>query len=265
MMRIGLFDSGVGGLTVAKDLMKAFPYLDICYFGDTARLPYGNKSPKTIIGYSLEIARFLSSLKIEMIIAACNTSSSIALESLEDEFSIPVVGMIVPGAELALETTKNGKIGLIGTRATVSSASYEREIMKLNQEAQVFSKACPLFVPLVEEGFSEGRVAELVAEKYLAELVTKGIDTLILGCTHYPVLVPVLRKTAPGIAFASSGEATVKYLEKKRGLRIEPGSHGGTLEVYVTDSGTHFKDVAEKLLGREISLEEVSLERLGDK
>ena len=263
MRRIGLFDSGVGGLTVAKDLLRAFPYLDVCYFGDTARLPYGNKSPKIIITYSLEIADFLGSMNIDMIVVACNTSSSIALNALKEKFSIPIVGMIAPGAQLAVETTKSGKIGLIGTRATVSSGSYEKEILRLNKDAKVFSQACPLFVPLVEEGFSEGPVAELVAEKYLADLIKQNIDTLILGCTHYPILIPVLKKIAPKIAFISSGEATVRHLERNLELKVETDRKKGNLEVYVTDGGTHFKEVAEKLLGREIFLQEVSLERLG--
>jgi glutamate racemase len=266
MNKIGLFDSGVGGLTVAKELLKAFPSLDIRYFGDTARLPYGNKSSKTIITYSLEIAGFLLDRGIEMLVVACNTSSSIALEVLEKELPVPVVGMIIPGANAAVRKSASMRIGLIGTRATVASCSYDREIMKLNKDARVFSKACPLFVPLVEEGFADDPVTETVAKKYLTELLEKEIDTLILGCTHYPLLIPVIKKIAPGVATVSSGEATVEYLLEKYGFRKdEKEEKEGKLEIYVTDSGTHFKEVAEALLEKKITLEEVSLERLVSK
>jgi len=263
MKKIGLFDSGVGGLTVAKELLCAFPSIDLYYFGDTARLPYGNKSSRTIIAYSREISRFLLEKGVGMLIVACNTSSSIALSTLETELSIPVIGMIKPGARSAVEKSKSGRIGLIGTRATVSSGAYEREIATLNGEAKVFSKACPLFVPLVEEGFAEDPVAEMVARKYLGELLENRPDTLILGCTHYPMLVPVLRKIAPEVSFVSSGEATAEYLCRDFGFARKAGAAvRGSIEVFVTDAGTHFKEVAEALLEKEILLEEVSLERL---
>lgn len=260
---IGLFDSGVGGLTVAKEMMRAFPWLNIFYFGDTARLPYGNKSARTITAYSREIARFLLEKKVEMLVIACNTSSSIALGELERELPIPVVGMIKPGAKSAVAGSKSGRIGLIGTRATVASGAYEREIKALSPAAVVFSKACPLFVPLVEEGFAEDPVAEMVAARYLSPLLENRPDTLILGCTHYPMMVPVLRKVSPGTRLVSSGEATVEYLKDVYDLARETGpDEKGFLEIFVTDGGTHFKEVAEALLGRKIELEEVSLERL---
>jgi glutamate racemase len=262
MKKIGLFDSGVGGLTVAKELLEAFPHLDICYFGDTARLPYGNKSPRTIIGYSLEISRFLMDLGIEMLVVACNTSSSIALETLEKELSIPVAGMIKPGARMAVSKSKSKRIGMIGTRATVASGSYEREILKLESGAQVFSKACPLFVPLVEEGFAGDPVAEAVARKYLSPLLEKNIDTMILGCTHYPLLIPTIKKIAPGVELVSSGKATVEYFNGCHNLDNNEKENEGKLEIFVTDGGTHFKEVAGALLDKEIVFEEIALERL---
>lgn len=265
MKSVGLFDSGVGGLTVAKEMQSAFPWLNIFYFGDTARLPYGNKSPKTITTYSREVSSFLLEKGVEMLVVACNTSSSIALADLEKELPIPVVGMIKPGARSAVSLTGNGRIGLIGTRATVASRAYEKEILALDGSAKVFSKACPLFVPLVEEGFAGDEVSEMVARKYLGPLLGYGPDTLILGCTHYPMLIPVIKKVAPGLRLVSSGEATVDYLRAEHGFRDGSGGCEGSLEIYVTDSGTHFKEVAETLLGKKIVLEEVSLERLVSK
>lgn len=265
MKSIGLFDSGVGGLTVAKELLSAFPSLDIFYFGDTARLPYGNKSSKTITAYSREISSFLLEKGVEMLVVACNTSSSIALEALEKELPIPVVGMIKPGARGAVARTRSGRIGLIGTRATVASGAYEKEILALDGSAKVFSKACPLFVPLVEEGFAGDEVAEMVARKYLGPLLDDRPDTLILGCTHYPILIPVIEKIAPGLRLVSSGEATVDYLRDIHGFRESAAGGKGSLHIFVTDSGTHFKEVAETLLGKKIVLEEVSLERLVSK
>lgn len=260
---IGLFDSGVGGLTVAKEMTRAFPWLNIFYFGDTERLPYGNKSPRTITAYSREISRFLLGKKVEMLVIACNTSSSIALGELERELPVPVVGMIKPGAKSAAARSKSGRIGLIGTRATVASGAYEKEIGALSPSATVFSKACPLFVPLVEEGFAEDPVAEMVAARYLAPLLENKPDTLILGCTHYPMLIPVLRKAAPGVSLVSSGEATAEYLMEEHGFPRGKGpDEKGFLEIFVTDAGTHFKEVAEALLGKKIELEEISLERL---
>jgi glutamate racemase len=260
--KVGIFDSGVGGLTVVKEVRNNFPYLDLFYLGDTARLPYGDKSEETIINYSYKNAKFLLSYDIDLLIVACNTSSSFSLPFLEKEFKFPIVGMIAPGAALALKKTKNKKIGLIGTRATIRSQSYRKEIENIDNKAEVFDASCPLFVPLVEEGFFEDEVTEIVAKRYLKGLEEKGIDTLILGCTHYPVLTPTLKKILPNVEMISSGEATVVHLKDNFGLIINPvqsSSKKGNLRVFATDTGTHFKEVAEKLLGEKIELESAAL------
>lgn len=256
--KVGIFDSGVGGLTVVKEVRNNFPYLDLFYLGDTARLPYGDKSEETIITYSYKNAKFLLSYNIDLLIVACNTSSSFSLPFLEKEFQFPVVGMIVPGASLALKKTKNKKIGLIGTRATIRSGSYRKEIEKIDKTVEVFDVSCPLFVPLVEEGFFEDEVTEIIAKGYLKNLEEKGIDTLILGCTHYPVLTPVLKKILPNVEMISSGEATAVHLKENLGLIESPlhlSDRKGSLRIFATDTGTHFKKVAENLLGEKIELE----------
>lgn len=257
IQKVGIFDSGVGGLTVAKEVKAKFPHLDIFYLGDTARLPYGDKSEETIINYSYKNAKFLLTFGIDLLIVACNTSSSFSLPFLEKEFQFPIAGMINPGANLALKRTKNNKIGLIGTRATIRSGAYRKEIEKINKEALVFEAACPLFVPLVEEGLFEDEVTEIVARRYLKGFLEKEIDTLILGCTHYPVLIPTLKKILPDVEMISSGEATLIHLQENFHLQKE--NKRGVLRVFATDRSTHFKEIAEKLLGEKIDLELASI------
>lgn len=185
---IGVFDSGVGGLTVAREIMRQMPNERIVYFGDTARVPYGSKSGETILKYSQQIVRFLLEQDVKAIAVACNTASAYALESLEKTTPVPIIGVIKPGAKTAAQTTRNGKIGVIGTEGTISSGIYPSYIRELKPEAKVLGKACPLFVPLVEEGLWEDPVTDEIARRYLAELMDEGIDTLILGCTHYPLI-----------------------------------------------------------------------------
>jgi len=264
---IGVFDSGVGGLTVVSAIRRVLPAQPIIYFGDTARLPYGNKSARTVERYSLEIARFLVAKGVRFLVVACNTSSSLALGALERTCgSLPVLGMIQPGARAAVEATRNNKIGIIGTRATVQSGAYEREVRKLSSSAIVFSRACPLFVPLVEEGWAEDRVAEEVAARYLEPLLAKGIDTLVLGCTHYPVLEPVISRVAgPSVTLISSSEAAATMLASR--LEVSKNatrpSERAYLRCFVTDAGTYFKEVAERILGEPLaSLEAIDEERL---
>ncbi len=186
---IGVFDSGIGGLTVVKRIANTLPEEDIVYFGDTARVPYGSKSNSTVIEYSIQDARFLMNKNVKVIVAACNTASSIAIEQLRKNFDVPVIGMIEPGAQLAVKETKNKKIGVIGTRATISNKAYSKEIKRLDPQILVFEKACPLFVPLAEEGWIDHKATYEIAEEYLAELRDLKIDTLVLGCTHYPLLI----------------------------------------------------------------------------
>lgn len=185
---IGVFDSGVGGLTVAREIMRQMPNERIVYFGDTARVPYGSKSGETILKYSQQIVRFLLEQDVKAIAVACNTASAYALESLEKTTPVPIIGVIKPGAKTAAQTTRNGKIGVIGTEGTISSGIYPSYIKELQPQAKVLGKACPLFVPLVEEGLWEDPVTDEIARRYLTELMDEGIDTLILGCTHYPLI-----------------------------------------------------------------------------
>lgn len=250
---IGVFDSGVGGLTVVSEIQRRFPHRDVIYFGDTARVPYGNKSRETVIRYSLEIGRFLTSLGVCMMVVACNTSSSWALGALEDEVSVPLMGMIEPGARSAVQATHNSKVGLIGTRATVSSGAYSEAIRRLDSTIELSSRACPLFVPLVEEGWADDPVALEVARRYIEPMLSEGIDTLILGCTHYPVLIPALKEVTGGrVNLISSASAASEAMSSTMEESDDGGSGEGKLTCYVTDAGTHFREVGERILGRKI-------------
>lgn len=191
---IGVFDSGVGGLTVAREIMRNIPNERIVYFGDTARVPYGSKSKDTVLRYSRQIIRFLRTQGVKAIVVACNTASAYALEEIKKELDLPIIGVVKPGAKVACRTTRNHRIGVIGTEATVSSGIYTEFIQKQNPKNQVIGKACPLFVPLVEEGWLKDSVTVEVAKRYLAELQESRIDTLILGCTHYPLLRSTIRE-----------------------------------------------------------------------
>lgn len=185
---VGVFDSGVGGLTVVREIMRQIPNEKIVYFGDTARVPYGSKSKETVTRYTRQIIRFLQTQDVKAIVAACNTASAYALDEVEGETDIPIIGVVKPGAKTAAEATSNGKIGVIGTEGTIGSRIYSRYIKKIKSEADVIGKACPLFVPLVEEGLLQDPVTDEIAKRYLTELIDIGIDTLILGCTHYPLI-----------------------------------------------------------------------------
>ena len=185
---VGVFDSGVGGLTVAREIARQLPDENIIYFGDTARVPYGSKSQNTIIRFSEQIIRFLKTKQVKAIVIACNTASALALDAVRDEFDIPVMGVVIPGARAAVEATKNRKVGVIGTDATVQSGMYTKIIHEMAPDVEVIEKACPLFVPLVEEGFKEHVVTQEVIEYYLESMRSTDIDAMILGCTHYPLL-----------------------------------------------------------------------------
>lgn len=185
---IGVFDSGVGGLTVAREIMRQIPNEKIVYFGDTARVPYGSKSKDTVTKYSKQIVRFLRTQNVKAIVIACNTASAYALDEIEKEIDIPIIGVVRPGAKVAVDATKNGKIGVIATEGTISSQIYSTYIKQINENMNVIGKACPLFVPLVEEGLLVDPVTDEIAMRYLSELIDRDIDTLILGCTHYPLI-----------------------------------------------------------------------------
>lgn len=258
---IGIFDSGVGGLTVYRQIRRSFPSEDIVYFGDTARVPYGPKSRGTIIDYSLQNARFLSQLGAKVIVVACNTASAVALETLAENFPQPVVGVIEPGAYYADRTTKSRRIGVIGTDGTIRSGAYERAIRGMFEYNEVFSKACPLFVPLAEEGWDNHPVTVQVAREYLAPLLDQKIDTLVLGCTHYPILTSVIGKIAgPDVKLIDSAEAVSMWL--KNLLPGQEEGKTGTDRFYVSDSEEKFRAIGRRIIGR--SLESLVRVRLGE-
>src|SRR4051812_11279781 len=206
---IGVFDSGIGGLTVAHEVIRQLPHESIVYFGDTARVPYGPKSPDTVRRYSREIAAFLRDQGVKGIVIACNTATAHALETLRSEMDMPVIGVVEPGARAAVAATRQGHIGVIGTAGTIKSGAYERAIRALDPNVMVTPRACPLFVPLVEEGWIDHEATRLVAREYLEPMLEAEIDTLVLGCTHYPLLKPLLREVlGPSVRLIDSAEET---------------------------------------------------------
>ena len=252
---IGVFDSGIGGLTVAAALRELLPAENIFYIGDTARVPYGGKSPSTIERYSIEISGLLLAEQAKVIVVACNTASALAVPRLQELLKVPVIGVIQPGAEAAVTATKSGVIGVIGTRATVYSRAYERAIHALAPKVKVISRACPLLVPLIEEGWTEDPVTDQVIERYLEDLLKEGVDTLVLGCTHYPLLRDSIRKyVGEQIALVDSAQncaQAVKALLKKDRLSA-PRAHLGQLHVAMTDASDGFLRVAENALGLQV-------------
>jgi glutamate racemase len=249
---IGIFDSGIGGLTVLKELAAALPLENTIYLGDTARVPYGIRSPETVTRYSFENTQFLLSQEIKMLVVACNTASAISLDAVKKEFPLPVIGVLEPGARAAVAATRTRRIGVIGTEATIGSGAYEKAIARLGSDIQVFSAACPLFVPLAEEGWTGNDVADLVAERYLASFRTSGIDTLVLGCTHYPLLKGVIGKAVgPGITLIDSATETAKevaaVLEKLKWRR--PGTGPAERKFFVTDTPARFEKLGTLFLG----------------
>jgi glutamate racemase len=263
---IGVFDSGIGGLTVVKRLATTLPNESIIYFGDTARVPYGSKSNSTVIEYSIQNTKFLLQKNIKALVVACNTASSIAIPDLKKMFDIPIIGMIEPGSRMALKKSQSKNIGVIGTRATVGNLAYSKEIKRLNGSAKVVEKPCPLFVPLAEEGWIKHQATFEIAEEYLKELREIGIDTLVLGCTHYPILTEVIQKVVgKNVSLIDSGVASSEVIKtelEKLGLLSDAKSMG-TQEYYVSDIPAKFKEVAELFLGREIEhVHKVDLEVL---
>ncbi|WP_224366834.1 glutamate racemase [Hyalangium versicolor] len=260
---IGVFDSGVGGLTVLKALMTRLPHESTLYLGDTARVPYGTKSGEVVTRYSLKNAQFLLERGIKLLVVACNTASAVALPALSSALPVPVLGVIAPGARAALQRTKGGGVGVIGTPGTIKSGAYQRELQAAEPHVRVKARACPLFVPLAEEGWTVGEVPHLVAREYLADFAREGVDTLVLGCTHYPLLKGVIAEVVgPSMALVDSAEATaeaVAELLTQRELLAPEGSpttHG----YYVTDVPERFVEVGARFLGRPIpSAEQVDL------
>ncbi len=252
---IGVFDSGVGGLTVLHQIALRLPNEKLVYFGDTARVPYGSKSAATVIRYARACANVLLKHDIKLLVVACNTASSVALDILREELSIPVLGVIEPGARSAVRATKSGRIGVIGTVATIRSGMYEAIIRESLPDAEVMSKPCPLFVPLAEEGWVDGAIPESIAEEYLREFLDRSIDTLVLGCTHYPLLKDAIRRVAgKGVTLVDSAEATgevvVDVLNSMHSLNEElPGSR---YKFLVSDDPIGFRNVGERFLDASI-------------
>lgn len=251
---IGVFDSGLGGLTVAREIMRQMPDERIVYFGDTARLPYGNKSRETVTRFSRQIVRFLQSQEVKAIVVACNTASAYALEDLEPETDLPMMGVVTPGAVAAVEATKNGKVGVIGTQGTIGSGIYARYIKELNASVEVIGKACPLFVPLVEEGLWQDPVTDEIAKRYLAELIDIGIDTLILGCTHYPLIRSTVgRIMGEGVTLVNPAYETARelkqMLEKEDLLNHEVKKLGDDrYHFFVSDEADKFRGFANSII-----------------
>jgi len=258
---IGIFDSGLGGLTVVKSIMKQLPGYDLLYFGDTARTPYGTKSRETVINYSFENTDFLIQKGAAVIIVACNTASSVAPQKLSEKYHIPIFAVISPAVEDALIVSKKGRIGIIGTRATVNSHIYEEKIHAKNPEAQVYSNACPLLVPLVEEGWMKKPETRMIVKKYLHPLKTRQIDTLILGCTHYPLLKDIIQqKIGKRVKIIDSSVSVAARIKEHLNQNPEVDrllSKGGRELFFVSDVTDQFKKTAKEILKKNIHLEHV--------
>ena len=264
---IGVFDSGIGGLTVAAALRELLPGEEIFYVGDTARVPYGGKSPATIERYGIEIAGMLLAEGAKLIVVACNTASALAVPRLQELLRVPVIGVIEPGASAAVAATKSGHVGVIGTRATVQSKAYEKAIHAIDSTIKVRVQACPLLVPLIEEGWLEDPVTDQIIQRYLNPMVRSGIDTLVLGCTHYPLLSKALsRYVGSGITLVDSARncaANVKAVLQKMSLSA-PKTRPGGLKVALTDPSGSFLRVAEQALGLNVGDVELrSVQRAG--
>lgn len=248
---IGVFDSGVGGLTVVREIMRQLPSENVIYFGDTARVPYGSKSKSTVLKFSKQIVRFLMTKNVKAIVFACNTASALALEDMRDEITVPVVGVVRPGARMAVSMTDTKSVGIIGTDGTIKSGIYTEYIRQLDKNVTVVGKACPLFVPLVEEGLLEDRITDDMVERYLSELKQYNVDALVLGCTHYPLLVnPIKRFMGDGVTLVNPAYETAKELKNiltKNDL-LNEGKKNPNYEFYVSDGVDKFKSFADRVL-----------------
>ncbi len=251
---IGIFDSGVGGLTVLHALLEVLPREDLVYLGDTGRYPYGTKSAETVTRYSIENVEFLAARGLKLLVVACNSASAVALEALTARYTFPILGVIEPGARAAVARTRNGRIGVIGTDATIASGAYTRALRVLRPTLEIYTRPCPLLVPLAEEGWLDGPVPRGVAETYLATLRKSGIDTLILGCTHYPLLRPLIADVmGPGVTLVDSAEETARAaaaLLAERQLARADGP--GSTSFFVTDVPDRFIRIGQRFLGARV-------------
>ncbi|MBI4398205.1 MAG: glutamate racemase [Candidatus Omnitrophica bacterium] len=258
---IGVFDSGLGGLTVVRELRRHLPHETIIYFGDIARLPYGIKSKQQIIEFSKQNSDFLAKQGIKALVVACNTSASVSLPALRKSFKLPVIDVIFPAARRAAGLTQAGRIGVIGTTATIQSGAYDRAIRRLAPKVKVFSAACPLFVPLVEEGWTRDGIAEDTVKKYLSPLVRQNIDVLVLGCTHYPMLKGKIQQfVGPRVKIVDSALPTVNFLKDVlhcQGALASPNGKPGALSIFVSDFPRNFIRIGERFLGQKMNSVEV--------
>jgi glutamate racemase len=249
---IGVFDSGLGGLTSVRELFRTLPAESVAYFGDTARLPYGSKSKETVTRFALEIAHFLERQNVKCLLVACNTASSYALEALQRRLDIPVVGVIEPAVRAAVAASPHGRIGVTGTLGTVGSGAYLKAIAAVAPGAAVISRACPLFVPLIEEGWIQHPVTRTVAEEYLLELRAGNLESLILGCTHYPLIAPMIADLMPGVVLIDSGAEAAREVARLLGERGQLSAGPPEHHFFISDEPRHFKQIAQAFLGREL-------------
>lgn len=264
---IGVFDSGIGGLTVAAEIMRQLPAERIVYFGDTARLPYGPKSRETVTQFSIQNTDFLLRQGVKMVVVACNTASSVALDALTKRNEVPIVGVIQPGALAAVSATRVGRIGVIGTEGTIASHAYEREIHRLDRDVVVVERSCPLFVPLAEEGWTDREVTLVIAHEYLTPLRDVGVDAVVLGCTHYPILKnTIARVFGPGVKLIDSAEETAREVAERLsslGIARAAGGDPPEHEFFVSDVPHRFKEQAERFLRADLPrVAVVTLEQL---
>ena len=249
---IGVFDSGLGGLTVAKAIKEKLPNENIVYLGDTARVPYGNKSTLLVTGYATQITNFLIGENAKLIVVACNTASALSLPVLQSEFQVPILGVIIPGSQAAVHATRNKHVGVIGTTATINSNAYTQALREIESSIQITAQACPLFVPLVEEGWLNGPVPSEITASYLKSINVANVDTLILGCTHYPLLKPMIQDIVNDntvlidSAETVAEEVAIILIEKKMSA---DSSNKGLLKCFVTDSPVQFENIAKRFLG----------------
>jgi len=259
---VGIFDSGLGGLTVVKGIRKYLPNEDIIYFGDTARVPYGNKSRSTIVRFAREIMAFMTAREVKAVIVACNTASSLSLNVLKKAYPFPVIGVISPGVKEAMRVSGNRRIGVIGTKSTIASLAYQKEILKRDKHAKVFSKSCPLFVPLVENGLTNSPITHQAVQMYLKSLIEKKIDTLILGCTHYPILKNVIRKVTGKINLVDSTftvACEVDELLREKKIENAGTKRMGRVSCFVSDDVEGFRQRATLFLKEKIHVKKIVL------
>ncbi|MBI2018642.1 glutamate racemase [Candidatus Daviesbacteria bacterium] len=260
---IGVFDSGIGGLTVAREIVKQLPHESIIYLGDTARVPYGTRSKEIVIKFALELANFLLRRKVKSLVVACNTISAVALDKIKNISPVPILDVIAPAVKKGVRATKNKRIGVIGTSGTIQSGAYALQIKKIDPRIKVFSVSCPLFVPLAEEGLHKHQATRLIAKDYLDELVRLKIDTLILGCTHYPLLYDTITEIlGPKVTLIDSAQPTIESLKKvleEKGLISE--NNNPTYEFYVTDAPGRVYQVTRRFFGSKLKgkIKKVSL------